>query len=221
MGKNLCIVIMILIFTSCSSYKKLKEEEKELKLSYDSSRFNFEVIASKMNLTAKDTVCDIAAGWGVSISSLANYLPPSTIYFEEDIYKKACKKSQFKSAFKMFKSKANIDNFHFAIGTKTTIPYKNQAYKNVVVFISIHEFKEKEKMMNEIVRIMRNNGKLYLLETVYNSVPVSDPNCKLQYLSEQSLYNLVQNAGLTIGFDTIMSDKTQNSYTKFMICSKQ
>lgn len=214
------IVITILSFSSCSSYNKLQEERKQMKISYDSSRTFFKTIALKMNLNEKDTVCDIAAGWGVSISSLANYLPKNTIYYEEDILKKACKRSQFKAAFKMFHSNANINNFHFSIGTKNFIPHQNEQFKNVVLFISIHEFEEKEKMLKEVERIMRKEGKLYILETVYDSIPVTDPNCKLQYLSKQSLYSTIENAGLKIGFDSIMSDKPQKSYSRFLICAK-
>jgi len=215
------IVFLLLVLASCSSYKKLQEEKNQMKKSYDSSRAFFKTIALKMNLNENDTVCDIAAGWGVSISSLANYLPKNTIYYEEDILKKACKRSQFKAAFKMFHSKANINNFRFSIGTKNSIPYQSEQFKNVVLFISIHEFEEKEKMLKEVERIMRKDGKLYVLENTYDSIPVTDPNCKFQYLSKQSLYSIIENAGLKIGFDSIMSDKTQKSCSRFLICAKQ
>lgn len=213
---------LLFIYGSCSrklTGEKLKKEMEE----YENVKEIYKVVGSKMQLSDKDTICDIAAGWGYSVSALANYLPANTQFYEEDINHYNCTRHTFRDIFKFYKSKANLNNFHFKIGRKTEIPYPSNKFNNVLLFISVHEFEEKAVMLDEIRRIMRDTGKLFLLETIYKDTLVKDPNCGFYYLSKENLYSLIDMAKLKIISDTTLGekDKSDNTIAKFLICTKR
>ncbi len=190
---------------------------------YDSGKEIFKIIANKITVSNYDTICDIATGSGYSISLLSKYLPFTTTYMVEDINKKSCNEKAFKRTFNFFKSNNGLDQFRFAIGTPTTIPYSDNSFKNVTLFISLHEFSNTEKMLNEVKRIMQKEGNLHILESVYQHTPAIDSVCKFTYLSEKELYDIVKKANLKIVTDTTFYKKTDttNLYSKYLICKKQ
>lgn len=214
---------LLMLLLGCLSSKQIVEKkEKDLK-DYKEMQSDYQKVANLIKLSANDTICDIGGGMGVSSSILSIYLPISTIFYEEDIDKKSCTKNQFNKVFKYFKSPANIDNFRFKIGTETNIPYDAKSFNNVTVFISLHEFSNKELMLKEISRILRDTGNLYLFENVYKDTLVKDKNCGFNYLKETELYRLIDEANFKIIKDTTFGKEpeTENSYTKFLICTKK
>lgn len=208
--------------SSCMPLRNLSEQQKaEQKVQYENIKASYKIIASKMALLENDTVCDIAGGVGYSSSAIVNFLPASTIFFEEDINLFFCKKRTFQKTFELLSSPANIDNFRFKLGTKKQIPFATKSFKNITLFISIHEFDYKEIMLNEVRRIMKDDGKLFLMETVYKDTLVKDKNCGFAYLSDKNLHSLINNAQLNIVSDTTFNDPlSNNSYTRFMVCAK-
>lgn len=222
--KSILVLFLALLLVQCNPYNLLsKSKQAKYKQDYHSRHDMFKAIAQKMNLSPKDTICDVAAGSGVSISLLANYLPPATTYYEEDIKKDYCNKTAFNNTFKFYQSQANIHNFYFKIGTDKSIPFATNSFSNIALFISLHEFSYKEQMLQEVTRIMRDTGKLYLLETVYLHTPTVDENCHFTYLSEKELYRLIDAANLKITFDDTFGEKkdTANVYTRFLVCEKK
>ncbi|MBC7721818.1 MAG: class I SAM-dependent methyltransferase [Pedobacter sp.] len=216
------IIYLLLILCSCMPVHKQTEQQiAEQKTDYENIKATYKVIATKMALSEKDTICDVAGGFGYSSSAIANYLPASTIYFEEDINMFGCRKRTFQKTFESFKSVANIDNFNFKIGTKKQIPFATKSFKNITLFISIHEFTYKEIMLDEVRRIMRDDGKLFLMETVYKDTLVKDKNCGFTYISDKNLHELINNAKLQVISDTAFDNPLSNkSYTRFMVCAK-
>ncbi len=222
--KKVVAGLLLLLFVGCSPYSFLsKEKQKLFKQQYKDHSPYQKIIAEDIKLGLNDTICDIATGFGLSISILSDYLPASTIYFVEDINRGDCSKKSFKNAFDFYGSKANINNFRFAIGTKENIPYPSNLFNNITVFISIHEFTDKELMLTEIDRIMRDTGSLYVLENVYKDTVVKDENCGFDYLKESELYRLIDKANFKIIKDTTFGKETEteNSYSRFFICRKK
>jgi len=221
--KRVIVGILLILFVGCLSGKKATQKREEDLKDYQKLKDEFKLLTPLMNIGNNDTICDIAGGFGVSSSALATYLPSSTVFYEEDINKKDCSKYMFKNVFKYFKSNANIDNYRFSIGKKDVIPYPAKSFNNITLFISIHEFEYKEKMLNEVHRILRDTGKLYLLETVYKDTLVKDENCGFHYLSQDNLYALIDMANFKIVYDTTLwkETETDNSFAKFLICTKK
>ncbi len=217
------IVCLLLLTNSCVPLRNLSEKQKEeLNVQYENIKAPYKIIASKMALLENDTICDIAGGVGYSSSAIANFLPASTIFFEEDISSLFCKKRTFQKTFELLNSSTNIDNFRFKIGTKKQIPFATKSFKNITLFISIHEFEYKEIMLDEVRRIMRDNGKLFLMETVYKDTLVKDKNCGFAYLSDKNLHGLINNAQLLVISDTAFDNPlSNNSYTRFIVCAKK
>ena len=219
-----CIIILISL-EACSPYFFLTEKSKKVLKDDYASRFDIiKTVANNIQLNANDTICDIGTGQGISISILASFLSPNTNYYVEDIDKKVCSRSYFNYTFKFIKAKTNIDNYNFFIGKKDRLPFESNSFNNITLFISIHEFMFKEKMLNEIHRILRDTGKLYILETVsQNNYDTKDEYCGFHYLQDTELNSLLSKANFKIIKDTIphetkISDSTAG---KFLILTKQ
>lgn len=211
-------------FFSCSPYSNLTEKQKEAYRKDYYSRFKqLETISKFIQLTQKDTLVDIASGGGHSISILAKYLPPETTFFVEDIDKKFCSKKIFTNNFKFYRATIDINRFKFFIGEKDKVPFTSNSFSHVTVFISLHEFEFKEKMLDEMYRILRPKGKLYVYETVSkNTCVVKDKNCGFNYLQNAELSQLISSSTFKIEKDTILSNQNNNdsSFARFLVLEK-
>lgn len=224
----LIIFVLGFIYTSCSykTYKvnKLKSQQwaDSARIEYKKGNSLFERIAARIKVNANDTIVDIGGGFGYHSSMIAKYLPSGITYFEEDVNQKWCNKKQFQKTFKFYNSTANIDNFRFFIGDSVKIPFSDNSFKTVTLFISIHEFQNRDLMMREINRILKDNGKLYIFEDVYKNTPEKDPFCKFSYLSTSELTDLVTKTGFTIipNSDINKNDSSANIRGVFLECSK-
>jgi ubiquinone/menaquinone biosynthesis C-methylase UbiE len=217
----------ILIFISCSNYSKITKEEygkrrKELVASFNTDTLLSKEIAAKINIQKGDTICDVGGGFGFSSAKLASYFP-DVIFFEEDINKKLCNKKRFQQTFSLLNPGAKTNNYRFFTGTETQLPFPDKSFKCVTVFFCIHEFSQKNKMMEEIRRVTRDDGLLYIRENVYKNTPATDTVCKFPYLSETELSNLIKGNGFSILQDsTFMTyDSTHNAVTIFLECHRE
>lgn len=215
---------MGLAVLSCNPYAHLKKEAiVKIRDDYKARFQSIQTISRFIQLNNTDTLCDIASGAGHSISILANYLPANTTYLVEDISSIFCNKTNFKHFFNLVESKANIENFQFFRGTSTKIPFATNSLKHASVFISIHEFAYKEKMMQELYRILSPSGKLYILETVSkNGVTYKDDACGFTYLQHNQFSNLISNTNFTVLKDTSLLEPTasDSTYARFLVLSK-
>ena len=217
-------VLIIVTLFSCSSYAFLtKKQEQTLKDDYNLRVDMLKVIGENIHLNNQDTLLDIASGYGVSISIMSNYLPQKTQYFVEDINKKTCNRRAFKGLLNLIDSKANINNFHFFYGKENALPFPSNSFSNATLFISIHEFSQKEAMLLEAARCLRKNGKLFVLEVVArDGFKVQDSNCGFDYITNSSLNELIKKSNFKIFKDTIISKIEYNDscLTRFLILEK-
>ncbi len=220
--KLLLLSLFCIFFVACF-YKPLSKEKKaEMKVVHESAIPFFKEVARRMYFKENDTLCDIAGGWGYSSSIISQYLPASTIYFEEDIGV-FCNRKAFRNTFKFYDMPFNFHQFNFKIGKKDHIPFPNNRFNNVSVFISIHEFDYKQEMLDEVNRIMRKDGKLTIVETVYKDTIVKDKNCGFNYISEKELYELLNHYNYKYLVDTSISEilPLGNSFSKIIILQKK
>lgn len=215
------ILLLLTIAISCVSCSTYNKHRKVLVNEYTHYVTDMRENALKIKVHSKDTICDIGGGFGFSSAMLANYFP-GNVFYEEDIDRKHCNKYRFKRTFKLLNPQANIDNYRFFYGTDSTVPFRDKFFKAVTVFISIHEFKYRDKMMAEINCIMKDDGHLYIKETVYKNTPATDSTCKFQYLSETELYDLVKRNGFGITPDSTIGkyDSSYNVVGRFLECYK-
>lgn len=224
MKKIILYSTIAILLISCSPYFFLPQKEKNrLRQDYVSRFETVKIFAENMQVNENDTICDIASGQGISVSILSTFLPKSTIYFVEDINKKVCNRQYYKQTFKFVSSESKLENYRFFIGEKDKLPFLSNSFNHITLFISIHEFEYKEKMLKEIFRILRNTGNLYIMETVSsNNCRVKDKYCGFQYLQDGEFTTLIKKAGFNILKDTIpykhaFSDST---FVKMLVLKK-
>ncbi len=169
--------------------------------------FNNEI--SKLGLTDGDTLVDIGSSTGFFDFQLFHFYP-NKFYILEDIYKKYEK--QPKNAYMMIDGQRKYfkDNFLRITGTNEFIPLRTNGYKTVICRKTVHEFKNTDRMINELKRILAVDGVLIIIEALPKTEGEIDPGCKMKHLTKEELVNLFSQ----YGFSLISSDTTNWTITQ-------
>lgn len=216
---------VLLFLLGCSPYAFLtKKQQRTLIDDYQSRVDVLKTVAEHIHLNNQDTLLDIASGYGVSISILSEFLPQKTQYYVEDIDKKSCNKTSFKGLFNLVNAKANINNFHFFYGKENALPFASNSFSNATLFISIHEFSQKEVMLAEVARCLRKNGKLFVLEVLAkDELQVKDSGCGFYYITNSNFNELIKKSNFKVLKDTTLSKPEYNDScsTRLFVLEKQ
>ncbi len=167
-------------------------------------------IASQLHLHSGDTLADIGAGMGYTIVRIAHYMP-GVIFYEEDIKKGVLKK--FIYEYENKKSCANVDvnNFRFFVGDKQSTKFPDHFFKKIFIAISVHEFEFREAMMNDVKRIMQNDGKLFIVETFYKTPAAKQRHCDRAFMLKPEFFKLMDDTGFELVNEIPLSDDINNS----------
>lgn len=119
-------------------------------------RMPFDMIIEKMGLEQTDVVADLGAGKGYFTLPIAKFTK-GTVY-AVDIEPKM---------IEMLKERAaadHIENILDVISGLENIPIDDQSIDKVLISLVLHEVPSIENTLNEIKRILKPNGVLFLIE---------------------------------------------------------
>jgi ubiquinone/menaquinone biosynthesis C-methylase UbiE len=177
----------IILFLSCKETNFIGDSNPAKYSKLESSVFEQEV--SKYRFNNGDTIVDIGAGSGINVKFLFQ-LYPNSYFIMEDVDKKYNKISK---AFINVNGKKKYfkDNSQMIIGTQETIPLETRKYKNILCRISLHEFSNPNKMLSEMYRILRNEGKLIIMEQIPRYEGEIAKGCNKRLLPKEEIINLL------------------------------
>jgi ubiquinone/menaquinone biosynthesis C-methylase UbiE len=104
------------------------------------------------------------------------------------------------------------NRFNIIYGSTSKISLKDQFVDKVIIMNAYHHFDNKEVMLKEIYRILKNTGKLIITDHISLTVSKeSTYGCHTKYLlqSEKDFVGLIEKSGFKIISTTKMGTKTR------------
>lgn len=89
-------------------------------------------------------------------------------------------------AGKLANEKAGIGNVSYVIGNAENIPYENNSFDAVVTRLSFHHFANAEKIMSEMVRVLKPGGFITIVDMVPPFIENRDEFDRLEILRDES-----------------------------------
>lgn len=94
--------------------------------------------------------------------------------------------------FKNSKRYPGIENrFKLIIGFEDSIPLPSNAFERILCRRTLHEFKNMDKMLSEIKRILKPNGKVTIVEVLSKYSGEQDPACGNLYLTKEEIKRML------------------------------
>jgi len=208
--KNQILVLFSFILISVTAFSQSKDS---LCIEFKKDTF-YAKIASYLDLHKGDTLADIGAEYGYTIVRIAHY-NPGVIFYEEDINRWITNRVFFKSTIKKACANVDINSFKYFRGTPTSTKFSDHFFKKIFIALSIHEFEFKEIMMQDIKRILRSDGHLYIMESFFKRPAEKEKNCKRPYLLKPDFLSLMKNAGFELVKEIEMLETDDASNTEF------
>ena len=169
------LLLIISLFTSCAT---IRYDRQEL--------FKNEII--KYYLNENDTLLDIGCGQGFHDRQIA-YLYPKIYFVLEDISSNNLTRLDkfFKKADdgKIIKSRYQI-----VLGTTDSIPLISSAYRKILCRKTVHEFSDPSKMINELKRLLADDGELIIVEPSPEYVGQKFIDCKKEFITKEKIIQM-------------------------------
>lgn len=163
--------------------------------------FDHEV--AKYKLSGTDTLVDIGS-WDGFHDELIFKFYPAMYFILEDIDAKCLEASKY--GFKQGKQKLWLKDHSLKVmGTPDSIPLASAQYKHILCRLTLHEFTEPTRMLQEMKRIMAADGELIIVERLPAYEGQIEKWCQRKLLTETEIINLLA----TNGFKLISSDSTK------------
>ncbi|MGC8501839.1 class I SAM-dependent methyltransferase [Desulfurella sp.] len=126
----------------------------------------------------KSVALDIATGAGHTAIALSKYV--------EKVIAIDITPQMLKQAHEMSES-LNINNIDFEIGDVHSLKYEDHSFDIVACRYAAHHFYNIKKALNELYRVLKPNGKLYILDcSVYNLRECQEKINKIELLRDNS-----------------------------------
>lgn len=184
------LILTAFLYVSCNTAAILAAQKKEIQL---------------YELENTDTLLDIGCGNAYFDRQISNYYPNVFFVLEDlPVLEYHTKKGQpeTKSLYptveevqKNFRNSKKFpgirDRFKLVIGFEDSIPLTSDAFARILCRRTLHEFKKKEKMVAEIRRLLKQNGKLTIVERLSKYSGERDPYCGNQYMTKDEIIQLL------------------------------
>lgn len=161
----------------------------------------FDDILQKYNISFDGNLLELGGGYGY-LSAYIKKKFPNLIVIYSDVSKEAVRKSkQYEDFFKV-----TIDG-KWVISAED-IPFSNNTFENILFFASFHHAQQPKTAVQECVRILKPNGRLFLLlepSCPFYLKPLYDLHVKREkvkenYYSIREYRSFFENAGLTFRY---------------------
>jgi ubiquinone/menaquinone biosynthesis C-methylase UbiE len=154
-------------------------------------------LISLLNIKENMNFLDIGCGTGWAIGQVAKLVDYKGSFYGVDLSPRMIEKAK-----ENFKDRTN---FHFIQSNAESIPLNDNFFDNIICTNSFHHYLHPEMAMNEIHRILRTGGKIYILDPtadiwfikiVDKIIKLFEPQHVKIYCSEE-FKNLMSDAGIT------------------------
>jgi ubiquinone/menaquinone biosynthesis C-methylase UbiE len=154
-------------------------------------------VISLLNIKGNMNFLDIGCGTGWAVGEVARLNGNNGSFYGIDLSTGMIEKAKEK-----FKDKSN---FHFIRCNAESIPLDDNLFDSIICTNSFHHYLHPEKAMNEMYRLLRKGGKIYILDPTadYRFIKVVDKIIRIferehvKIYSTEEFKSLMSAAGIT------------------------
>lgn len=119
------------------------------------------------------------------------YLEYHTKKWQPEKSKRRLTIDEVRQTFKNNKSYPSIEShFKLVIGSEDSIPLPSGQFSRILCRLTLHEFKNRSKMVAEMIRILRPGGILTIAEVPSKMLGDRDPYCTNLFLTKSEIMDL-------------------------------
>jgi hypothetical protein len=199
------LITSLILFSSCFKRIVIRNQISNSRTTLN-RKFVFDNEISKFGLTDGDTLVDI--GFSNTIfDEIIHFYYPKMHFVLEDIKPRV----NLDEYYKTNKNKQLVEfknNTQIIKGSGKKIPLQSSKYKVLLCRGTIHEFKEKDLMISEMKRIIRDDGFIIIVEPrkiVNNQICGQGHNL----MSEEEIIKLFSNHGMKLKSSEIIYRQNQ------------
>lgn len=154
-------------------------------------RLGFTPVLKHANWQAGDTIVDIGAGNGWFSCALAMHHDSLTFYLEEiDSAANSLERRTLAIRhYSKLKGSSLTSQFIPILGTDTQIPLPDQSVHAILLIDTYHHFSKRTEMLQEMHRILKKEGKLFVVELIARKEGDIHPGCRSKLWQENTLVN--------------------------------
>ncbi len=206
MKKGILFSLLIPIFLCLNSYAQ--------KSNTDSLTVNkLNIIIQFLNLSATDKIADIGTSSGYSLVPIANKYP-QIIFTVEDIDSSTLNTKKLLKTIKKFGNIATIEQFNIVYGTETSTNLPSATFNKVFLFDVVHELSDRNTMLQDVKRILTNNGSVFIEEILVHKPIKKDKICNYPFFTDDAFKALMVQNKFTLIKEKIIFDTGDNRYIK-------
>jgi len=150
---------------------------------------NTSLLIKNMNIQPDEVIADIGAGSGYHVFKMAPLANEGKV-FAVDIQK------EMLAAIQSKKEKTGISNIELVQGSEKSVNLPANSVDKVLLVDVYHEFNFPYEMIQSIIKALKPNGKIYLIE--YRAEDKTVPIKRLHKMSEEQAVKEMKAAGLTL-----------------------
>jgi ubiquinone/menaquinone biosynthesis C-methylase UbiE len=146
------------------------------------------------NFQPKETIASIGASSGVWEIWFASQVEGLTFYLQ-DIDAQNCNQEEINEGIAYFEKlvcKKNTGKFIPIIGTQSATNLPKNTFDKVLIINSLHEFKSPEIILQDIRKILKPNGQLFIEEQIAKFSGEIHEGCGKRLFSGNELINLLK-----------------------------
>lgn len=164
-------------------------------------------------LSPTDRIADIGTGSGSSIIPIAE-ADTAILFTLEDLSPKYCNPKKISRTIRLFKSRAKSGQFSYAYGNDTSTNLPAATFDKVLAFDVLHEFTYRQKMLDNIKRIMKPGASLFVGEILTHKKEKKQRKCNFPFLNDTELKETMKENNFVLLREEITYDEDKNRYRK-------
>ncbi len=156
-----------------------------------------EQIHAAIKPTKTMSLLDLGCGPGIVTAAIAPEVKEVVAYdLTPEMLDKARKRCQ----------EARLTNVRFELGGAEDLPFEEESFDGVVTRLTIHHFLDPRRVMDEVVRVTRRNGKVVVLDvvsseneeeaTLHNALEILRDPTHVRMFSPSEMLELIKSTGL-------------------------
>ena len=158
-----------------------------------------EQIHAAIKPTMEVSLLDLGCGPGIVTAAMAPHVREVVAYdLTPEMLDQAKKRCQ----------EAGLKNVQFEVGSAEHLPFEKETFDCVVTRLTIHHFLDPRRVMNEVVRVIREGGRVVIADVVsseddkeamlHNALETLRDPTHVRMLSPGEMLEMIRSAGLRI-----------------------